>query len=64
MSKTKACPICGGEAVVLGSLGYITHYRCQDCGIQFNHTDKRKQTARYRRAERKAKEQAQRFGTE
>ena len=31
-----ACPLCGGPGVVLGTLGYILHLRCQDCGADFS----------------------------
>jgi len=30
------CPHCNGQARTLGSLGNLTHYRCQDCGAEFN----------------------------
>ena len=30
------CPVCDGPGVLLGTLGNLTHYRCQDCGIGFN----------------------------
>jgi DNA-directed RNA polymerase subunit RPC12/RpoP len=30
------CPYCGGQAYLLGSLGKLEWYRCQDCGIEFN----------------------------
>ena len=29
------CPECGGRAVLLGTLGNKTYYRCQDCGTQY-----------------------------
>ena len=30
------CPACGGEGVLLGSLGNLAHYRCRNCGAQFS----------------------------
>ena len=30
------CPVCDGPGVLLGTLGNLNHYRCQDCGIGFN----------------------------
>jgi hypothetical protein len=30
-----ACPECGGPGVALGTLGYILHLRCRDCGDDF-----------------------------
>jgi hypothetical protein len=33
---TPACPLDGGEGVLLGQLGRLTHYRCRACGIVFN----------------------------
>ena len=30
------CPVCGGQAGVLGSLGNRVHYVCRDCGMQFS----------------------------
>lgn len=32
----KACNCCGGQASILGTLGYTRHYRCRDCGAQFS----------------------------
>ena len=29
------CPVCDGEGTELGSLGYLVHYTCRDCGIAF-----------------------------
>ena len=30
------CPVCDGPGALLGTLGNLNHYRCQDCGIGFN----------------------------
>jgi rRNA maturation protein Nop10 len=30
------CPMCGGPGVALGTLGYILHLRCRDCGADFS----------------------------
>jgi len=30
------CPVCGGPGVPLGALGRLEHYRCRDCGMDFN----------------------------
>lgn len=27
------CDLCGGELVLLGQLGCITHFRCRCCGM-------------------------------
>jgi hypothetical protein len=29
------CPECGGPGIALGTLGYILHLRCRDCGDDF-----------------------------
>lgn len=29
------CPACGGPTYQLGNLGYLTHFRCRDCGATF-----------------------------
>ena len=29
------CSACGGEGILLGTLGDITHYRCRRCGWNF-----------------------------
>ena len=29
------CPVCEGESSPLGSLGFISYYRCRDCGTTF-----------------------------
>jgi hypothetical protein len=31
------CPVCDGEAAVLGTLGSRTHARCTCCGMEFSH---------------------------
>ncbi len=31
-----ACPTCEGPGRLLGALGNVTHYRCRDCGIDYN----------------------------
>ena len=31
-----ACPGCGGLGEVLGTLGQLTHYRCQACGLDYH----------------------------
>jgi hypothetical protein len=33
---TRACPVCHGEGLPLGSLGRRTHYLCRDCGMGFS----------------------------
>jgi hypothetical protein len=30
------CPACGGPGMELGALGNLTHYRCRNCGMEFN----------------------------
>jgi hypothetical protein len=30
------CPLDGGDGVLLGQLGRLTHYRCRSCGIGFH----------------------------
>ena len=30
------CPVCKGEGIPLGALGWLMHYRCRDCGCEFN----------------------------
>jgi tRNA(Ile2) C34 agmatinyltransferase TiaS len=29
------CPACEGQGVALGTLGYMLHLRCRDCGADF-----------------------------
>ena len=36
MPELEYCPVCGGEAPELGRLGYLTHYRCECCGVVFS----------------------------
>ena len=31
------CPECGGQGGFLGLLGRKAHFRCRQCGIDFNH---------------------------
>lgn len=28
------CELCGGELVYLGTLGYLAHFTCRDCGME------------------------------
>lgn len=30
------CPQCGGQGVALGTLGYVLHLRCRECGWDFS----------------------------
>jgi transcription elongation factor Elf1 len=30
------CPMCGGPGVFMGSLGKLDHFRCRNCGANFN----------------------------
>lgn len=30
------CPICDGDGLVLGILGNLKHFRCRECGADFN----------------------------
>lgn len=30
------CDMCGGDSALLGFLGKLAHFRCQDCGWQFS----------------------------
>jgi hypothetical protein len=34
-TETVSCPICGGSGVPLGSLGSVRHFRCRQCGSDF-----------------------------
>ena len=36
METMETCPLCNGYSIELGTLGNLTHYRCQDCGITFS----------------------------
>lgn len=29
------CPVCEGPGFALGTLGYLLHLRCADCGMTF-----------------------------
>jgi len=44
MNENRDCPYCESQdsAYVLGNLGQTVHYRCQNCGIQFSVTPKKK----------------------
>jgi hypothetical protein len=35
-SHDHPCPECGGPGIALGTLGYILHLRCRDCGMDFH----------------------------
>lgn len=30
------CPVCGGDGQSMGTMGWMEHYRCQDCGAVFS----------------------------
>jgi tRNA(Ile2) C34 agmatinyltransferase TiaS len=30
------CAECGGPGIALGTLGYLLHLRCRDCGMDFS----------------------------
>jgi hypothetical protein len=30
------CPVCGGPGVALGTLGNLNHFRCSNCGTDYN----------------------------
>lgn len=30
------CPMCGGPGVALGTLGYLLHLRCRNCGSDWS----------------------------
>ena len=34
--EAPTCPLDGGQGVLLGTLGSLTHYRCRACGIGFS----------------------------
>lgn len=40
--REAACPMCCGAASLLGVLGLLQWYRCEDCGIDFNRQTKDK----------------------
>lgn len=31
-----SCIVCDGDALLLGSLGWMMHFRCRDCGLTFS----------------------------
>jgi DNA-directed RNA polymerase subunit RPC12/RpoP len=33
------CPMCSGPGNLLGKLGKRVHYRCRNCGMDFNHEE-------------------------
>jgi len=43
------CPACGGEGILLGALGNLVHYRCRNCGAQFQEKARRRPRRRIRR---------------
>jgi rubredoxin len=30
------CPVCGGQALPLGTLGFLEHFRCRACGWEWS----------------------------
>lgn len=36
VSEAPSCPMCGGEGNFLGQLGHLEHFRCRQCGMDFN----------------------------
>lgn len=40
--RSVTCPVCYGEAGVLGVLGNLRYYLCRDCGMQFSKKIKRR----------------------
>lgn len=36
------CPSCGGQGGVLGTLGFLRHFRCRDCGAEFSRKIRRR----------------------
>lgn len=36
MDENPTCPVCGGPGVPLGILGRLEHFRCRNCGADFN----------------------------
>ena len=40
------CPICEGQALVLGTLGRLNHYRCRDCGMDFAYQTEKEENER------------------
>jgi hypothetical protein len=52
-SKNPACRMCGGQLVLLGSLGSLRHFRCRQCGAQFSRSKRRRASnPRHRRSRR------------
>jgi hypothetical protein len=39
IGEVPSCPACDGPGVPLGSLGQLQHFRCRNCGIDFNSKD-------------------------
>ena len=35
-SEPHECPLCGGPAASMGTLGRREHFRCRDCGAEFS----------------------------
>jgi len=42
--EPRECPICGGEAGLLGILGTRHHFTCRNCGMQFSESHEPKET--------------------
>jgi tRNA(Ile2) C34 agmatinyltransferase TiaS len=34
--RQRYCPVCDGPGMLLGSLGHLVHWRCQNCGMDFS----------------------------
>lgn len=34
--EPELCPVCGGPGIELGTLGRLTHFRCQNCGWEWS----------------------------
>lgn len=41
-----SCPICGGDTLLLGTLGYFDYYRCRYCGTTGYRAVKAEKTTR------------------
>jgi hypothetical protein len=62
-----SCPACGGPGMLLGTLGNLTHYRCRNCGMDYNNEDMHTASASFDRRKdffkqdmkRKQKEEAE-----
>jgi hypothetical protein len=37
-----SCPSCGGQGGILGTLGFLRHFRCRDCGAEFSRQIRRR----------------------